>query len=157
MGFYLLCLLELLPNPQLQRHLKQQLSRTKCFVVSSKYRIIYLTTKLLVILRNNCMVSQHCLGCQETFFPHIKILQLILHCCGCRKSDRCKHHCQTGINCTTPTTMAVHRGLSVEGAAFQKVPENTPASELATADGDVSQGSLGRAVFLPLWYIHTTL
>lgn len=47
--------------------------------------------------------------------------------------------------------------LSVEGAAFQKVPKNTSAPELATTNGDVSQGSLGRAVFLPLWYIHTTL
>lgn len=46
--------------------------------------------------------------------------------------------------------------LSMEGAAFQKVPKNTSASELATANGDVSQGSLGRAVFFPLWYIHTT-
>lgn len=47
--------------------------------------------------------------------------------------------------------------LSVEGAAFQKVPKNTSASELVTAKGDVSQGSLGRAVLFPLWYIHATL
>lgn len=47
--------------------------------------------------------------------------------------------------------------LSMEGAAFQKVPKSTSASEVATANDDVSQGSLGTAVFFPLWYIHTSL
>lgn len=49
MGFYLLNLLKLPPNPQLYRHFKQQNSRTKCFVAYFTDGIIYLTSKSLLI------------------------------------------------------------------------------------------------------------
>lgn len=81
----------------------------------------------------------------------------ILHCRGFRKSDRYQYHYWTWISCTVPIIMAVHSHVIYGRSCLSESSKELICLEVATANGDVSQGSLRRAVIFPLHYIHTTL